>query len=1028
MVGLPGPAGLETAILPKEQREGDAVRQNSPRGESLPGLLLGAGGMALLAFKSQLSYLMLEGWEAPLLRLALGLLGGGLLGFALAWAYARLLALSGALSRKAAFWTGGWTLAALGLLGWYFYDLIVFKYFNLILPALLAGLVLALAYGAGTALDASPERRRRTALWLGLLCILALGLFLRLSGVNHGLPEFIAHCDTPKQLALVSFFAEGVLTPPDSYPVGHIYLYAGLIRLWQEIAPALATLPTMPLPQLLAPTSDLVLAVRTLQALMGWALILPAFFIARRLWGDWAGLLAALLIALDPVHLTYGRQAMGEIPQTFFVFLSLLCAVRLWQGGGWRDCLLAGLFAGAAAGMKMYGGYIVVAALAAWLWSAPRQVRRPLLILAGLLAGIAAASPHMWVDFAGWLHNVGLQTGTQYGVGQEYQLSGGLSYFWAGLGHRFGLPWLIIALGSLGFLAWRRSRADLFFAVPLALSLIIIFGFRLGYLREWDFVNLTPYLALALAAMICGLAAKIKQAPRGLAYAGSILLAAFLVLQGLIAVGDAWLARQPDTRQTARAWLERYLPPRAVTAISFQWSAFNWLSPDMAPRAVPRNVAAMLVNGQTPRGFEPQALIIERGWQQAPLPADKFAPVQKFALRNQYWENPDISIYLPGVPRYASSLILPHGRAMRTRPVFWQTPWANSRPIDFVLNQKQGYGNLPRHRAMVFPERPLEELGYLALGWGRASLSSGWGLGFPVNTQTGTAVAGVFSPLRSWLPLGTPVYELTLMSSPENHWPPIWVGVFRRPWQMVPLLARYGAWDKLAALTAGAKNGQDAPAEAYLFQAVALAAAGQQEKAKQVLAALNKRHPGFLAGYVKLARGGPGFFANLARLNNANQSMLLSERLDWQRGKGFTGPAAAEDWPAVRIKRAAGAEQIRLPQVFLPGHWQLEAAWKGEGPGQVAGCRLTVTAYAPGIIERQIAGALLVPGQTTARIKLSIPAGPCQLRIAIQGQGKCPALQKIKLIPDLAAEFAWRLQLFRRHLGALSPRLQAAAR
>ncbi|MBI5522225.1 MAG: hypothetical protein HY910_06310 [Desulfarculus sp.] len=32
---------------------------------------------------------------------------------------------------------------------------------------------------------------------------------------------------------------------------------------------------------------------------------------------------------------------------------------------------------------------------------------------------------------------------------------------------------------------------------------------------------------------------------------------------GLAAAGDSWVARQPDTRQCARQWLERFLPPGA---------------------------------------------------------------------------------------------------------------------------------------------------------------------------------------------------------------------------------------------------------------------------------------------------------------------------------------------------------------------------------------------------------------------------------------------------------------------------------
>ena len=59
------------------------------------------------------------------------------------------------------------------------------------------------------------------------------------------------------------------------------------------------------------------------QALLSAAIPLFVFLFARLLVNPWAGLTAAFLVACDPVHLTYTRQEMGEIPQTFWVMASL---------------------------------------------------------------------------------------------------------------------------------------------------------------------------------------------------------------------------------------------------------------------------------------------------------------------------------------------------------------------------------------------------------------------------------------------------------------------------------------------------------------------------------------------------------------------------------------------------------------------------------------------------------------------------------------------------------------------------------
>ncbi len=155
-------------------------------------------------------------------------------------------------------------------------------------------------------------------------------MFLRFSGLTHGLPDYIVHLDTPKQLCLLPNFVAGDLEPPGRYPVGHIYLYSGVIALWRSMVGISEPVPEMT-PENRRAFSPYIIAVRAFQALLAAAIPFFVFLIGRNLWGPWVGLTAAFLMACDPIHFSYARQEMGEVPQTFWVMAGLWAAT-------WGSC------------------------------------------------------------------------------------------------------------------------------------------------------------------------------------------------------------------------------------------------------------------------------------------------------------------------------------------------------------------------------------------------------------------------------------------------------------------------------------------------------------------------------------------------------------------------------------------------------------------------------------------------------------------------------------------------------------------
>ena len=71
---------------------------------------------------------------------------------------------------------------------------------------------------------------------------------------------------------------------------------------------------------------------RCLTVGMGVGTVWAVYAIGRRLWGRRAGLLAALTLAITPLHAQHSHFLTVDVPATFWAMLSLLWAVRLATG------------------------------------------------------------------------------------------------------------------------------------------------------------------------------------------------------------------------------------------------------------------------------------------------------------------------------------------------------------------------------------------------------------------------------------------------------------------------------------------------------------------------------------------------------------------------------------------------------------------------------------------------------------------------------------------------------------------------
>jgi hypothetical protein len=246
------------------------------------------------------------------------------------------------------------------------------------------------------------------------------------------------------------------------------------------------------------------------------------FLLGAALINPFAGALAAILLATNPLHAYFGLSALSHSGSICFAVWGMFFLWRWAQRGGWWNAVLAGALTAYASTVRYTEGLLLlpIAAMVAWrLWSAsgdktePRcacrlQVVAQVLVMA--VAALVAAAPlliHHWLAY-------GSPLASGYGLCGE---STGFGWKW------FAKNWpltlsrmdngglmLIFPLGLVGllYLAVNDAKRALFlglWAVPPLLVYSAYYwapqGEGPGFVRF--FVSIFPPLILSGIALLC---------------------------------------------------------------------------------------------------------------------------------------------------------------------------------------------------------------------------------------------------------------------------------------------------------------------------------------------------------------------------------------------------------------------------------------------------------------------------------------------------------------------------------------------
>ena len=119
------------------------------------------------------------------------------------------------------------------------------------------------------------------------------------------------------------------------------FLFGAMQGLWSGLAQA--------------PTAEFYVWGRAVTAILGTATVWIVYRAAMR-WGARTALLAAVMIAVMPLHVRESHYVLTDVPVTFFVMLTFLLSLRAHERSTAWSFALAGAAAGLAGATKYNGG------------------------------------------------------------------------------------------------------------------------------------------------------------------------------------------------------------------------------------------------------------------------------------------------------------------------------------------------------------------------------------------------------------------------------------------------------------------------------------------------------------------------------------------------------------------------------------------------------------------------------------------------------------------------------------------------
>ena len=402
------------------------------------------------------------------------------------------------------------------------------------------------SFEAATSVNECEQENRPTgaaaALRTGafVLAILLAAALLRLWGLRWGLPDethlFSYHPDEYFSLTTAISVSFGGGWSPHYFNYGPLYMH-----LVAAVAGIANHLPghDQAIPALMP---KLILDARLVTVVLGVLTVALVYIVGRNLFGQTAGLMAAGVLAVMPLHAVHGHFATVDVPATFWIVVSLAFASGILPHASTarrvrrrsrralapaRLYLLAGAAAGLAAATKYSAALALVFPLVAHALRHGRGARdmrtwarivdrRVAVAIGGFVLAFVLACPYVLLAPHEWWGSVESCQGVAYEmhhmrVGEhpavEATPPGPIFHLVGSLAYGLGWPMLVLSLVSVGLSLSRARRRDWLLLSFLVLWYVMISLAKVRYMRYA--VPMLPILALLVGRLLDELARRV---------------------------------------------------------------------------------------------------------------------------------------------------------------------------------------------------------------------------------------------------------------------------------------------------------------------------------------------------------------------------------------------------------------------------------------------------------------------------------------------------------------------------------------
>ncbi|HZL65017.1 MAG TPA: glycosyltransferase family 39 protein [Thermoleophilia bacterium] len=422
--------------------------------------------------------------------------------------------------------------------------------------------------------------------WLAaalLAAVLVLAAALRLKGIAWGLPYSFLNADESTVMPIAFKAAQGHVDPGFFYyPSFYFYLVAAATLVATPVLWLVKHADPLTMRAFVIDPGPYFLIGRLVSVAFGVAAVYFVYRVGRAAFGRPAGLVAALLLAVAPLAVTYSHMAVTDMAATALALLAVWLLLEAAQGRGRRWLIGGAVAAGLATSTKYNLGALVLPATIAAVYASREEVARHVAAGAGaagrwvrllvlrvyvpMALAFVAGSPFVVLDARRFARDF-LRQNEIMGrgwLGFEHVGNGFWYNLHTNLGAGIGMVLVVLGIAGIAWALWRRTRLDLMVAPYVVLYYLYISTWK--ELADRYLLPIAP-LVILFAVRFCLELAGLRPAWRRVALpVVAAVLAVACVLPLASAVSFDRALSGTDTRALAKDWIERTIPAGTVLA------------------------------------------------------------------------------------------------------------------------------------------------------------------------------------------------------------------------------------------------------------------------------------------------------------------------------------------------------------------------------------------------------------------------------------------------------------------------------